>query len=210
MKNEDKLNIIRPFGPAIGSTTIPQVLIEKINNFVDEVIKDEKKSKKLDYGQRLAGEVTQEIFLPNEFLQDELLNFFARISKAYIENLTNKKVTKFNLIKCWVVRQFEGEYNPTHWHSGHISAAGYLKLPENFGSTKQKKNSNVNGKINFIHGSRQFLSMPIVTQKPEVGKIFLFPNYIMHSVNPFYGEGERRSISFNACVDDTIYDVYSL
>ena len=80
MKNEDKLNIIRPFGPAIGSTTIPQVLIEKINNFVDEVIKDEKKSKKLDYGQRLAGEVTQEIFLPNEFLQDELLNFLNKIA----------------------------------------------------------------------------------------------------------------------------------
>ena len=68
MKNEETLNIIRPFGPAIGLTTIPKILIDKINNFVDEVVKDKKKSKKLDYGQRLAGQVTQEIFLPNEIL----------------------------------------------------------------------------------------------------------------------------------------------
>ena len=209
MNNEGKLNIIRPFGPAIGETTIPKKIIDKINNFVDEVIKDKKKSKELDWGKSLAGQVTQEIALPNEILKDEILNFFATITKAYIENLTGKKVTKFDLIKCWVVRQFEGEYNPTHWHSGHISAAGYIKLPDTFGISKQGKNNNVNGKINFIHGSRQFLSMPIITRTPEIGKIFLFPNYIMHSVNPFYGKGERRSLSFNASIDEKVYDVYS-
>ena len=205
--NEGKINIIRPFGPAIGSATIPKILIDKINNFVDEVVKDKKKSKELDYGQKLAGEVTQEIFLPNEMLKGDILNFFVAISKAYVENLTNKKLTKFDLIKCWVVRQFEGEYNPTHWHTGHISAAGYLKLPDNFGTTKQGKAKNANGKINFVHGSHQFLSSPISIKKPEVGKIFLFPNYLMHSVNPFYGKGERRSISFNAYVDNEMYDV---
>ena len=63
MKNEGKINIIRPFGPAIGTATIPKILIDKINNFVDEVVKDKKKSKELDYGQKLAGEVTQENFL---------------------------------------------------------------------------------------------------------------------------------------------------
>ena len=211
MKNDEKLNIniIRPFGPAVAQTTIPKILIDKINSFVDEVIKDEKKSRELDWGQRLAGQVTQEIALPNEFLQGELLNFFGKISKAYIENATNKKITKFNLLKCWVVRQFEGEYNPTHWHNGHISAAGYLKLPDNFGPSKQEKAGNDHGKINFVHGSRQFLSMPIISHTPEVGKIFLFPNYIMHSVNPFYGKGERRSISFNARIDEKVYDVYS-
>ena len=210
MENEAKLNLIRPFGPAIGSTTIPKKIIDKINKFVDEVIQDEKKSKELDWGKRLAGQVSQEIFLPNDFMNGEILNFFGSISKAYVENSTNQKVTKFNLMKCWGVRQFEGEYNPTHWHNGHISAAGYLKLPDNFGPSKQGKAANDHGKINFLHGSRQFLSMPIISEKPEVGKMFLFPNYIMHSVNPFYGKGERRSISFNAKVDEEIYDIYSI
>ena len=204
--NEVKINIIRPFGPAIGSASIPKILVDKMNNFVDEVVKDKNKSKELDYGHKLAGEVSQEIFMPDEVLQGEILNFFTTISKAYVEILTNKKLTKFNLIKCWMVRQFEGEYNPTHWHGGHISAAGYLKLPDNFGSTKQGKAKNANGKINFVHGSHQFLSSPITTRMPEVGKIFLFPNYLMHSVNPFYGKGERRSVSFNANVNNEIYD----
>ena len=31
----------------------------------------------------------------------------------------------------------------------------------------------------------------------------------MHSVNPFYGKGERRSMSFNAMVDEEIYDVHA-
>ena len=209
MENESKLNIVRPFGPAIGSTNIPKTLIDKINNFIDELIKDKNKSKKLDYGKYLAGQVTQEIKLPKEIIDGELLNFLIKITKVFVEGLTDKKVTKFQLISCWVVRQFQNEYNPIHWHNGHISGAGYLKLPNNFGPSKQEKANNTNGKINFTHGSRQFLSMPIITRKPEVGKIFLFPNYLMHSVNPFYGEGERRSISFNAYIDQEIYDVYS-
>ena len=44
--------------------------------------------------------------------------------------------------------------------------------------------------------------------KPKVGDFYIFPNYLYHSVNPFYGPGERRSISFNAFIDDEIYNIY--
>ena len=92
-------------------------------------------------------------------------------------------------------------------HGGHLSGAGYLKLPDDFGSSIQpEKQVNVNGKINFVHGTGQFLSNSMISRKPEVGKIFIFPNYLMHSVYPFYGKGERRSISFNALIDEKIYD----
>ena len=50
MVNESKLHIIRPFGPAIGSTDIPKTLMDKINNFIDEVVKDKNKLKQLDAG----------------------------------------------------------------------------------------------------------------------------------------------------------------
>ena len=211
MVNESKLNIIRPFGPAIGSTDIPKTLMDKVNNFIDEVVKDKNKSKQLDAGKTLAGQVTQEIFLPKEVMDGEMMGFLGNITKVFVEGLTEKKVTKFHLISCWVVRQFQNEYNPTHWHSGHISGAGYLKLPDVFGSQIQseKTSKNFNGNINFVHGSRQFLSTPLITKKPQLGKMFIFPNYLMHSVNPFYGKGERRSISFNANVNEEIYDVYS-
>jgi len=209
MKNDGKLNIVRPFGPSIGSTDIPKTLIDKINNFIDELIKDKNKSKKLDHGKYLAGQVTQEIKLPKEIINGELLNFLSKITKVFVEGLTDKKVTKFEIISCWVVRQFQNEYNPIHWHNGHISGAGYLKLPNNFGASKQEKDKNAHGRISFTHGTRQFLSLSTVTRKPEIGKIYLFPNYLMHSVYPFYGEGERRSISFNANINDDVYDIYS-
>ena len=209
MNKEGNLNIIRPFGPSIGSTDIPKTLIDKINNFIDELIKDKNKSKKLDHGKYLAGQVTQEIKLPKEIIDGELLNFLSKITKVFVEGLTDKKVTKFEIISCWVVRQFQNEYNPIHWHNGHISGAGYLKLPNNFGASKQEKDKNAHGRISFTHGTRQFLSLATITRKPEIGKIYLFPNYLMHSVYPFYGEGERRSISFNAYINDDVYDVYS-
>ena len=209
MENEGKLNIVRPFGPAIGSANIPKTLIDKINNFIDEVIKDKNKSKKFNWGKYLAGQVTQEIRLPNEIIDGELLNFLNIITKTFVEGLTDQKVTKFKLIACWVVRQFQNEYNPIHWHSGHISGAGFLKLPNNFGASKQEKDKNAHGRLSFTHGTRQFLSMGTITRKPEIGKIYLFPNYLMHSVYPFYGEGERRSMSFNAYINDEVFDIYS-
>ena len=209
MTAEEKINIARPFGPCVGTANISKTLIDKINNFVDEVVNDKEKSKKFDWGKNLVGQVSQEIYLPKGITDGELLNFLGLITKAFVENITNKKITKFNLIKAWVVRQFQNEYNPTHWHDGHISGSGYLKLPKDFGSVKHsEKMENFNGKINFIHGSEQFLSKSIITKMPEVGKIFIFPNYLMHSVNPFYGEGERRSMSFNAFIDEEVYNAY--
>ena len=33
--------------------------------------------------------------------------------------------------------------------------------------------------------------------KPEVGTLIMFPSWLRHSVNPFFGEGERRTFSAN-------------
>ena len=150
MTSDIKINITRPFGPAIGSANIPKTLIDKINNFIDNLIKDKNKSKELDFGKYLAGQVTQEISLPKEIIDGELLNFFVKITKTFVESLTTKKVTRFDLINCWVVRQFQNEYNPTHWHKGHISAAGYLKLPDNFGSSVHPEKQSNDGLLTLF------------------------------------------------------------
>ena len=36
-------------------------------------------------------------------------------------------VKKITLKNFWVVRQFAHDYNPIHFHDGHISGVGYLK-----------------------------------------------------------------------------------
>jgi uncharacterized protein (TIGR02466 family) len=40
-----------------------------------------------------------------------------------------------------------------------------------------------------------------MTIPTEAGMMIVFPSWLIHWVNPFYGEGERISISFNARID---------
>ena len=111
-----------------------------------------------------------------------------------------------------MVRQFENEYNPIHWHGGHISGAGFLKVPSSLGKHTQEKNSKIyeGGRLQLINGSRMFMSHSTFNIAPKVGDFYFFPNYMMHTVYPFKGTNEeRRSISFNAFIDNEIYDVYA-
>ena len=207
----EKFEILRPFGPPIAKFKIPLRLVKKINNFVDEIIKDKNKSLSLDVGSKLSGQVSQEIALPKEIMEDEILELFSRFTISYVRETLNQKIKNFNLLQCWVVRQFKNEYNPTHWHGGHISGAGFLKVPKDLGKHVQDKQNKEyrGGNLQLIHGSRMFLSSSTINIKPKVGDFYFFPNYLMHTVFPFRSsEEERRSISFNALIDENIYNVY--
>ena len=212
--SEEKVNyqVIRNFGPSIFKIKIPKNILDNLNNYTDEILKSEKKQKKYDHGQKLVGDVTQEILLDKDVVtKSGWLNFLSTCVHKWIEIETGKKIKKFHMIQSWVVRQFKHEYNPTHWHNGHISGAGFLKLPRTFGNHKQNKtNADYSGgKLELIHGSKMFLCESKYTISPEVGDFYFFPNYLMHTVYPFSNtDEERRSISFNAYIDDEIYDVY--
>ena len=210
----EKINIqlIKIFGPSILKVSIPKSIIDNLNNYIDKIILDKKKSKELDIGERLVGDVTQEFELEQKIMQESGWGqFLSNCVSKWIELETKNKITKFQILKSWVVRQYENEYNPTHWHSGHISGAGFLKVPSNLGKNKQDKKqiSYKGGALQLMHGSRMFLSHSTYNIVPKVGDFYFFPNYLMHHVYPFKNtKEERRSISFNAKIDDNIYDVY--
>ena len=87
----------------------------------------------------------------------------------------------------------------------------FLKVPSTFGKHSQKKEDMLyrGGNLQLIHGSRMFLCHSTLDIVPEVGDFYFFPNYLMHTVFPFKGTNEeRRSISFNATIDEEIYNVY--
>ena len=211
MTEKNFRTLYKPFGPSIGQTSIPEDLINKINNYIDELIKDEERAKKQNVGKILAGNVSQEFDIDPQFaLKCGWMEFLSKECGLWIKESTGKKMTKFTLIGSWVVRQFQNEYNPLHYHGGHVSGVGYLKVPKSLGGTFQedKKNNN-NGEIHLVHGSKQFLSDASFKIKPKVGNFYFFPNYLLHTVYPFYAENEeRRSISFNAKIDEDIYDVF--
>ena len=202
------MKVIRPFGPSIAKVSIPENLIKQLNNYLDQIISSDEKIKFLDHGNKLAGNVSQEFRLEKDFINSSgLTNFLTQNTKEWIKQTVNKEINKCDIIESWIVRQFENEYNPLHSHSGHISGVGYLKVPENFGETVQNnKNENFNGHLQLVHGTKMFLSPVILNIKPKVGDFYFFPHYLMHTVYPFKNKSsERRSISFNALIDNEIY-----
>jgi hypothetical protein len=209
-----ELTTLKPFGPSILKVKIPEKIVKDINNHIDKIILDKKESKNLDFGQHLAGDVTQEFLLDPQFIkQVGWLDFLGKCTFAWIKKELNREIKKFNVLSSWVVRQYQNEYNPVHWHTGHISGAGFLKVPETFGNFSQKEKkmgkAYTGGNLNLIHGSKMFLSESVISIKPEVGDFYFFPNYLMHTVYPFKETNEeRRSISFNAVIDPEIHDPY--
>ena len=212
MTEEIKINVLRPFGPSIARMTMPTELVNNLNQYVDETILDVGKLEELDHGSKLAGNVKQEFKLEKDFIEKSgLLKFLAFGTSNWIKLSDQKEIKKFEIQESWIVRQFKNEYNPIHYHSGHISGVGYLKTPKNFGEYLQSWNRvNRIGQIALVHGNRMLNSITTININPIVGYFYLFPNYLMHTVYPFSGnDDERRSISFNAVIDDEIYNVYS-
>ena len=200
------MKILSPFGPRIAIIKIPFNIIKKINNEVENIIKDKKKLKNNDYSNKLVGQVEQEIELKNKFIKKNLRSFISKSINQYIKKTLNKKPKKIRIKNLWVVRQFKNDYNPIHFHSGDISGVGYLKIPNNL--TQGNKKIKTNGTIDFIHGSKSFLNNSIFNHKPKVGDLILFPNHLMHTAYPFKSDGERRSFSFNLEVDKKLSNIF--
>ena len=201
------MKILSPFGPKIAKLKLPQFLIKKINAEVDKILSKKKLIKKLDYSKKLVGQVKQEFQLPKVFVKKNLEKVITKEVKNYIKKTTGKNTSKVNIKNFWVVRQFNNEYNPIHFHDGHISGVGYLKIPSFKSSSK--KLIRTDGSIDFISGNKMLLSESIHNHQPKTGDVILFPHYLMHTAYPFKSNGERRSFSFNLEIDQRIANVFS-
>jgi hypothetical protein len=201
-----QLKVLSPFGPKIARLKFPQLIIKKINSEVNRITKQKKLIKKYDYSKNLVGQVKQEIQLPSIFIQKNIYKHISSSVKEYVKASTGKLTKKIKIINFWVVRQYAHEYNPVHYHDGHVSGVGYLELPKLL--NKDKKKLKTNGSIDFINGSKMFLSNSVFNHNPKIGDVILFPNYLMHTAYPFSVEGERRSFSFNVEIDSNIANVF--
>ena len=201
------MKILSPFGPKIAKLKLPQFLTKKINTEVDKILSKKKLVKKLDYSKKLVGQVKQEFQLPKAFVKRNLEKVITKEVKNYIKKTTGKNTSKVNIKNFWVVRQFNNEYNPIHFHDGHISGVGYLKIPSFKSSSK--KLVKTDGSIDFISGNKMLLSESIHNHQPKTGDVILFPHYLMHTAYPFKSNGERRSFSFNLEIDQRIANVFS-
>jgi uncharacterized protein (TIGR02466 family) len=201
------MKVVSPFGPKIGIIKIPKKIINQINKEFEKIIKNKNLSKKKDYSKKLVGQVKQEIELSKSFIDKHLKKFINENINKFLKKALNKKSNKIKIKNLWVVKQLKNDYNPIHFHNGDLSGVGYLKIPKNL--TKGNKKLKTNGTIDFIHGSKSFLSNSIYNHIPKVGDLILFPNYLMHTAYPFKKDGERRSFSFNLEVDKKVSNIFN-
>ena len=193
------MKILSPFGPKLGKIKIPSNIVSLLNREVDKIIESKSKMKKSDYSKKVVGQVYQEIQISKKFIDKYLKKFIKKQVSTYLKKSINIIPKKFSIKSLWVVRQFKNEYNPVHFHDGYVSAVGYLMVPKNL--TKSKKKIKTNGTIDFINGTKTYLSNSIHNHKPKIGDMIIFPNNLMHTAYPFNVEGERRSFSFNLDLD---------
>ena len=207
------------FSPTIMESKVSQRFIDIVNASGDDVLSSDKKSAKWDWSHKLVGKVSKEIQIPIDDADDrdllfttmrqacvDYLNFIISKNRAYgwykIAGRESKPtLDNIHLTHSWIVSQYAGEYNPYHHHTGDFSAVVYLKIPPNMQKELDKEFTDhypTNGLIEFMYGENSDMRSDTIKFKPEVGTILVFPSYLKHFVYPFYSEGERRSMSFNA------------
>ena len=216
-------NFIEPFSPAILERQVPQKFIDIVNRVGDEVLSDQTKSREWDFSENLVGKVSKEVQIPivDKAEKKYCLDYMKESCLLFLQEMLKKNTTyewnkltgvgtsqnlypspeNIHLANSWIVSQYKGEYNPWHKHSGNFSAVMYLKIPEGMNDFMEKEYEDhypSSGLIQFMYGESQDFRSDTLTCLPEVGKMYLFPSWLKHSVYPFYCEGERRSLSFNA------------
>ena len=73
---------LRGIGPAILRVKIPDEILNKLNKYIDSIIKDKTKLKNLNYGEALVGDVTEEFLLELEFVKSSgWLDFLGNCAK---------------------------------------------------------------------------------------------------------------------------------
>ena len=82
------MKIITPFGPKIGKSKIPSNIVKRINNEIDQIVKNKNNLKKHDYSKKVVGQVYQEIQLSKKFVNKNLKIY---INKSISDYLLEKK-----------------------------------------------------------------------------------------------------------------------
>ena len=210
---EMSYHLHRPWADILFQTILPPMVLEKMIAISDKVLAD---SKRINWGNNLAGQIKEEPLITPELLEkDNLIAFFGNMVQEYVHQCilqmappdqssyleSIKKDIAIDLNSMWIIEQQSGEYNPIHTHTNcDISSVMYLKVPTFLDSEKPDRDDD--GTIYFIGGAGEHskLKTNSLKVKPTPGAFFMFPSHLMHTVYPYKTNDNfaRRSVSFNA------------
>ena len=193
---------------------IPLEAIDELNTHIDENDIE-------DFSQNLVGQINRnELSSQRRFGTDDdagkaFASVLEKLAVTYMRNVTTEDYdAKVN--DAWTVHSYEGDYNPLHDHGTEtpigLSCIMYMKVPEQIASIPNpaeefdglnSSSGAVDGFTYFTWGTNGMRDVNMLRPateeyvKPEVGTLIMFPSWLRHSVNPFFGDGERRTFSAN-------------
>jgi uncharacterized protein (TIGR02466 family) len=89
-------------------------------------------------------------------------------------------------------------YNISHMHPDcFLTGAYYFKAPIDSGNLVLKHPSSCKGLDDYSYKTYNSFNNTLFNISPKEGKIYIFPNYIDHYVEPNYSKEDRISMSFN-------------
>jgi hypothetical protein len=189
-----RIDLFSPFGPMIALAEMPRALIDRINGYVDRMVREN---------------TGAEFLLPKELASEggegSLVRQTENFIRRYLPLVDEEVGSRIRIDVFWIVSQRAGTPSPVHFHSCDISGVLYLKVPELDGEDGELQKTYISGRqagyINFLIGGKQRFSKSLVSFRPRVGDFYIFPGWLLHGAEPFRGTGERRSLAFNAYVD---------
>lgn len=205
-----KFDVITPFSPAIVRADMPMEFVENINEYIDNMPR--KQQKKLDYSSRLAGNIENEISLA-EFIGDQegFRKFLISAVKSYLSQAPNihlnqsfpgygAATVRIQIQDIWSNEMRAGDYSPAHFHTNcQMSCVGFLRNPDNYEKELAAcaPHKRMSGCLQLIDGRTVFGGSNMILVHPVIGKLVLFPAWMLHCVYPFRSRGRRRTFSAN-------------
>ncbi len=197
MMTTPKIKFHEVFSPAIMETEVPQKFVDIVNKVGDKVLSDEKQSVQWDWSHKLVGKVHKEVRIPITTKEDGA--YCMKIMKdACVKYLQHLRKTK----RDYEWTRIAGIEKPPTTENIHLSQSWIVsqyknEMEEHFENEK-RDHYPASGLIDFKFGEKQDMRTDTFLFHPKLRKMLLFPSWLNHTVYPFYCEGERRSMSFNA------------
>ena len=195
---------------------IPLEAIDELNTHIEEEL-----DSAVDFSDKLVGQINrnEKSAQINFSIDDEVGQAFTsvlqKLAVTYMKNVTTEDYDA-EVSGAWTVHSYEGDYNPLHDHGSKtpigLSCIMYLKVPDSIANIPNpteefvglnSSSGAVDGFTYFTWGSNGMRDVHMLRPsteeyvKPEVGTLIMFPSWLRHSVNPFFGDGERRTFSAN-------------
>ena len=204
---------------------LPEQVVTTLNDYLDTLKQNKLRESAADY---LVGQIHQGEQLKMDH-EDVSLTPFVRIveslAAAYLRHFVEQtksplRPKKISMDKLWSVHSYQGDYNPIHDHltaaQMGISFTTWTLVPEQIMKRDDQRvdlyesSGAIDGFINFTYGLNQTADPERLRPSqsryimPGPGKLLLFPSWMQHTVYPFFGEGERRTVAGNLnCFDLT-------